>query len=192
MLSIKTLKLRHKIVKLLAPKLYEIMGNSQERTFVSQIKNQHNSVGVEIGVHRGENAFKLLSGADISKLYLIDPYDKVSCKYFDYDRVIDFSLCVTRLKKFSNKIKYIKMYSNRAKNLFSNGELDFVYIDGDHSFKGCLEDIRNYFPLIKKHGIIGGHDFCMNYKGVTQAVIKFCNENNIDFQGVNTEWWIRK
>jgi hypothetical protein len=34
-----------------------------------------------------------------------------------------------------------------------------VYIDGDHSYKGCVADLRAYYPKIRPGGIFSGHDY---------------------------------
>ena len=38
-------------------------------------------------------------------------------------------------------------------------ELDFVFIDGDHSYRAVEEDLAAWEPLVKKGGIVAGHDF---------------------------------
>lgn len=34
--------------------------------------------------------------------------------------------------------------------------LDFVYLDGDHSFSGRLEDLCNWYPLVRPGGVVAG------------------------------------
>jgi len=36
--------------------------------------------------------------------------------------------------------------------------LDFLFIDGDHRYNQISKDINNYYPKVKKGGIICGHD----------------------------------
>lgn len=43
---------------------------------------------------------------------------------------------------------------------FPDGWFDFVFIDGDHSYEGVIQDIRAYLPKVRKGGIIAGHDYC--------------------------------
>ena len=50
------------------------------------------------------------------------------------------------------------MTSHEASSFFENETLDFVFIDGDHSYQGVLSDIQDYLPKIKKGGYISGHD----------------------------------
>ena len=47
---------------------------------------------------------------------------------------------------------------------FPEGYFDFIYIDGDHSYKGAKSDLINYFPKVRQGGIIAGHDYCCNRK----------------------------
>ena len=37
-------------------------------------------------------------------------------------------------------------------------EIDFLHIDGDHSYEGVKSDFENYFPKVKPNGIITVHD----------------------------------
>jgi len=38
------------------------------------------------------------------------------------------------------------------------GEIDFLFIDGDHSYEGCAGDITSWLPHMKKGGVIAIHD----------------------------------
>ena len=40
----------------------------------------------------------------------------------------------------------------------TNGSIDFLFIDGDHSYDGVKADYRRYEPLVAKGGIIAFHD----------------------------------
>lgn len=45
----------------------------------------------------------------------------------------------------------------KVKEYFPDG-LDYLFIDGDHSYEGVKQDFINYSPLVKKGGLIGFHD----------------------------------
>ena len=45
-----------------------------------------------------------------------------------------------------------------VKEYFPNG-IDLLFIDGDHSYKGIMEDFKNYFPLVNKGGYIVFDDY---------------------------------
>lgn len=42
---------------------------------------------------------------------------------------------------------------------WDKGEIDFLFIDGDHSQAGASGDILNWLPHIKKGGVIALHDY---------------------------------
>ncbi len=45
-------------------------------------------------------------------------------------------------------------------------EADFLFIDGDHSYEGAMEDFEMYSPFVRKGGIIGFHDINKYEKGI--------------------------
>jgi hypothetical protein len=61
--------------------------------------------------------------------------------------------------------------SEEAANLTFNECLDFVYIDADHSYLGCLRDLELWWPKIRPGGMLAGHDY--GQFGVTDALNEF-------------------
>lgn len=59
---------------------------------------------------------------------------------------------------------------------FAPKSLDLVFIDGDHSYEGCLSDLRASAPLVKPGCRITGHDFASYSMPVVNAVKDFLNE----------------
>jgi len=53
----------------------------------------------------------------------------------------------------------------KAKYIFDNKEIDFLFIDGDHSYSGVKSDYEMYSPLVRKGGIIAFHDIGKNEEG---------------------------
>lgn len=55
--------------------------------------------------------------------------------------------------------------------------IDFGFIDGDHSYQGAMNDLRNMYPLIKPGGILLVHDVVQTssyQNSVAEAVFEFC------------------
>lgn len=163
-------------------------------------KEKHQDlIGAEIGVLHGINAVNILNNLSIKKLYLVDPY--ILYKEYKDIRAPVFGYCKrdadARLKPFLDKIVWLLKFSSEAK-LEIPDELDFVYIDGNHAYQFVKEDIENYFPKIKKGGIIGGHDYTpapapepSNF-GVRKAVDEFVLKNNLKLNFSPPDWWIIK
>lgn len=45
-----------------------------------------------------------------------------------------------------------------VKKILNGNKLDFLFIDGDHTYKGVKKDFEMYSPLVRKGGIIAFHD----------------------------------
>lgn len=144
---------------------------------------------VEIGAFQGESTTLFAHYVKPNKLYAIDPhvngYDKNDESSFaNFENVVHNFL--TRIKPFSC-IEYIKDFSYNVVNKFEDNSLDFVYIDGDHSYEGVKKDILSYLPKIKNGGYIGGHD--LGRGDVTKAIIEFLGHPTISFE--DSSWLIK-
>jgi len=64
-------------------------------------------------------------------------------------------------------------WSVSAAQQFADRSLDFVYIDADHSYESCLDDIGAWHPKIRAGGILSGHDyFNTNTSSRVQCYVK--------------------
>jgi SAM-dependent methyltransferase len=147
---------------------------------------------VEIGVDLGFNALSMLNNLNIRKLYLIDPYISYMDGNYIFDKNSDhFRKARERLKNFEDKTVFICKYSDDAFLDVPDG-LDFVYIDGNHGEDFVGRDIRNYYGKLRVGGVLGGHDFVVDYLGVCKAVLRFSFENDLPVFGRNMDWWMIK
>ncbi|UCC58371.1 MAG: class I SAM-dependent methyltransferase [Candidatus Bathyarchaeum sp.] len=188
-----TLKVRHKIVELLAPRLWKNMQTVASRPMIDFLayKFHQKLIGVEIGVYAGVNALRILSKLSIERLYLVDPYVPYIYRDGIFVTAGKEALARKRLRKFEAKTTFLIEKSEDAFPKIPNN-LDFVYIDGDHSYEAVKQDIQNYFPKIKPGGIIGGHDFSAECLGVPIAVLEFVGNMNLKLYGKNLDWWVVK
>lgn len=195
----KTLNVRYffgvRLVKLLMPMQYLWITAFKEKEttiFMKRLFGRKKLVGVEIGVETGWNARNIIKNLNIKKIFLVDPY----IVYEEMGNVItghvnNYEKAKKRLKKFSDRVIFIKKKSSDAVSAVPNG-LDFVYIDGNHSYEAVKDDIKNYYPKVRKGGVIGGHDFSSSYIGIAKAVLEFAERNNLKLQGKSIDWWIVK
>lgn len=182
----KTLGFRHCIVRLIAPKLH-LEGSRVTRPMI-QFLHQHYGkrllVGAEIGVAEGRNTKRILDSLNIRKLFLVDPYVAL-------DHVNDFPVASKRLKKYA-QVVFVKESSDDAVVMIPDG-LDFVYIDGDHSYGQVKRDIEAYYGKVKVEGVLGGHDFDINHlDDVVKAVKEFTAKNGFRLYRASADWWVIK
>lgn len=159
------------------------------------LKGQQGLIGCELGVLAGVHAHHLLSNLDIKRLYLIDSYD-FDGLYWDMTALQFKERSKSHLAPWEDKLNWLYMKSQDVTNEISEGELDFVYIDGDHCYEAVKRDIEIFYEKVKSGGLISGHDFGMPTRsnGVVQAVIEFCKPRGISFSVAPHigDWWFIK
>jgi predicted O-methyltransferase YrrM len=47
---------------------------------------------------------------------------------------------------------------DKLRTILKKGEVDFLFIDGDHTYQGVKQDFQMYSPLVRKGGIVAFHD----------------------------------
>lgn len=161
------------------------------RPFDGELKGT-NLVGVEVGVFKGSHAKQLARKANVHTLYCVDPY----VGYDDYPQPVLDEVkrkAVARLKCFG-KVQWLFMDSDGASKSLSRlaGEIDFIYLDGDHSKESVAFDISVWWPLVKPGGVLGGHDFHHGKPGVIRAVTEWTVKNNLPLCVYTPDWWVRK
>ena len=123
------------------------------------------------------------------KLYLIDPWEDQDESVYDesiHDHNSDYQTMLLNLKDHSNRYEIIRQYSTNAHSNFSKNSLDFIYVDGNHSYEGVKSDLELFYPKLKYGGVMMGDDYHQNDLekvfnfnfGVTKAVNEFCFKNN--------------
>ncbi len=50
------------------------------------------------------------------------------------------------------------------KSLLGGGSIDFLFIDGDHTYEGVKRDWEMYSPLVRPGGLVAFHDVAGNYE----------------------------
>lgn len=169
--------------------------------FILDIKKEMGDkplVGVEIGVYQGEHAELMLQHLNMKRLYLIDPY---------VDNDPDFeghmkpkvpaakAIAHERLKGY-NQVVWIEMKSDEGIDEIGHSP-DFVYIDGNHSYKYVMDDIIDCGEMVRRGGWLGGHDYMMRRSPlieVKQAVDDYALQSGFRLhvgKGKFPDWWFR-
>ena len=192
----------------------------KDKLDISKLINAVNNTGkyIEIGVARGSFTKYILNNTKVDAL-LIDPYKNFSLdEYTDamnfYNMDEEFKICQMNLLNFNHRIKFIRKTSNNAKDEIEDNSIDFVYIDGNHSYDACMDDIKNYWPKLKSCGYILGDDVyefsedkdvmkfwdnkditnstSFGKYGVHAAVVDFCKGNKLNYLIFSNQFIILK
>lgn len=124
-----------------------------------------NKTVVEIGSYLGVST-EVFAQFNPKKIYAVDMWGMnpvyVDCNYHlehaqmswrDVEQVFD-----RRIEKYPF-IEKIKNFASAFCAEVSDGDIDVVYIDGEHTPSGVDQDIRQWLPKVKSGGYICGHDY---------------------------------
>ena len=69
-------------------------------------------------------------------------------------------------------------------------KVDFIFIDGDHTYEGVKKDFEMYSPLVKEGGIIAFHDIVVHPPETGCEVSKFWREirDDYDSEEIVKDW----
>lgn len=145
---------------------------------------------IEIGCAAGNNALDVLKILNVSEYIIIDPYDKYEDDYDDYDRARLVSMreeAKKKLSSYSDKLTWIYDYSSNAIDQIE-GKIDFIYVDGNHSYESVLSDMENYSKLLADKYVFGGHD--IDQIGVSKAFVDFVSNSKCEFYEIKDPDWL--
>lgn len=168
-----------------------------------EFKKQHPNFkarGVEIGVWEGGNAEEVVNGLPLEKFWLVDCWGDWSSQpgveeSLGIKEDSDFweRLYTQVQERFAHypNVEIVRLWSHEAAKQLPN-DLDFVYIDGNHSYEGVAADLRLWVPKVREGGWVMGDDW--NTTGVMKAVPEFVGEYNYSLQiaEANSQWWFVK
>lgn len=163
-------------------------------------------LGAEIGVLNGNTAHRILEARPQLVHIMVDPW-KVPLPTDSWSKQKDknaskpqsehnsaYKTTMQKVAFAGERGKIMRMGSKEAAPQIAEGTLDFVFIDGDHSYDGTKTDIVLWLPKIKKGGWIGGHDYHHekrpDFNGVDNAVDEMFEKNRIETD-VNHTWFVR-
>lgn len=127
----------------------------------------------EVGTYRGEFARHILASCEPAELHLID---------------IDVSLLDPAVAADS-RVTIHQGLSHEMLARLPQNHLDWIYIDGDHSYEGTSTDAREAAEKVKPGGYLVFNDFAhadpyLGAYGVHRAVVEFAVTRGWKFA-----WW---
>ena len=152
--------------------------------------------GAEIGVCKGGHALQLFKIIPGLHLYCIDPWTKYSVRNSQKMQDENYKTTCVRLKDRNASI--LTKTSTQALADIEDGALDFIYIDGLHTFDAVMGDLINWAPKVKIGGMIAGHDYYAFYRsGVIEAVNAYTRAHGVDAWYLTRElqatfFWVKK
>jgi hypothetical protein len=156
----------------------------------------------EVGVWKGRMSFEILKSHGQVVLHMIDRWE-VPDKNDSYaksgseisekeQKEFDFAFheAVNVATRFRERVHIVRDDSAESAGKYEDCTFDLVFIDGDHSYHGCLRDIVAWLPKVKNGGWISGHDYNHPKQGnVKKAVDEIFRTIEL---GTDRTWFWRK
>jgi hypothetical protein len=163
-------------------------------------------VGAEIGIWKGRLSEKLLKCRSELILYMVDRWSppnpddsyassgsEISQKsQKDFDQARAEALQLTAFASYRRIV--LQTESKIAASMITE-ELDFVFIDGDHSYAGVMADLQAWWPKVKRGGWIGGHDYDHPDQGMVKQAVRdfFLPTEALELEiDDDRTWFVRK
>lgn len=140
------------------------LDETREELIPKALKNIDAKVAVEVGVFKAQFSRHILENWD-GTLWLVDPWRA----FEDGEGYVDASNhrehetayleAMQNLTGFERRAFMLRGLSSDMASRFEDESLDFVYIDGNHAYKWVKEDIKLWWPKLRKGGVLAGHDY---------------------------------
>ena len=125
-----------------------------------------NAIVAELGVALGSHSLQIYNNCKPNKLFLIDSWTplnknyRIPEKYYKNQETCDkeYNIVYTKVKNLNN-INIIRKTTTEAAADFEDEYFDWIYIDAGHWYENVMDDLNNWYPKVKKDGIICGHDW---------------------------------
>jgi hypothetical protein len=150
-------------------------------------------IGAEVGVQKGDYAAVLLERTKPIEMHLIDCWEQQSEATYGDDpanvpNLVQEDNFQHVMHRFSGDIGSGRVIVHRGYSTdilpgFDRDYFDFIYIDANHRFDSVLRDLQHCENLVKRGGLLCGHDYLLRDGwGVVQAVETFLQNGNYMFQ----------
>jgi predicted O-methyltransferase YrrM len=166
--------------------------------FLARVRELRPRVVVEIGTARGGMlyCFSQLAAPDAT-LISIDLPGAPNCGgQTGTEREVFATFGpVTQRFHFIPEDSHLESSRNQLVEILAGRQVDLLFIDGDHSYEGCITDFRMYRHLVAPDGLIAFHDICLfpeQWPGTgvglawQEVKAQYGGEEIIDPEGVST------
>ena len=142
---------------------------------LSRLRRKHPTgpvILVEVGCWAGRAvchlAAKFKESGLAGKVYAVDNWKGSRCdgldetiKHIEFEGrpLYDLFLQNVRDCGLADCVTAVREDSAGAARYFDDGQVDYCFIDADHSEGAVVRDIKSWLPKVKPGGILAGHDY---------------------------------
>ncbi len=128
-----------------------VQNHSEIRGLLELLADRRPKTLLEIGTNKG------------GSLYLLTKVADSAAAVVSVDIHIENKKLLNSFARKQQRLMIIEADSTapetivKIRSIFEDG-VDFLFLDGDHSFEGIKKDFENYWPLVRPGGLVALHD----------------------------------
>lgn len=127
----------------------------------------------ELGSYAGASA--AIFAQYFKVVHCVDPWKK------EYEQLMEplVEQMFDAIRKGCGNIVKHKCTAEDLVRSVKDGSLDFVYVDGgNHNYELAWGQMRDWWPKVRPHGFLGGHDFQPGFPAVEKAAARLLTEQD--------------
>lgn len=139
-------------------------------------KAKDDALFVEVGSWLGRSAalmgVEIINSRKKIEFVCVDPWldggpDLKDTKYYRDLKHPVYETFLENTRPIRTVVTALRMVSLEAVKQFDDGSIDFLMLDGDHSYEAVRADIDAWLPKMRRTGVISGDDYL--WPGVKKA-----------------------
>lgn len=148
-----------------------------------------NMIVFELGTYTGRSALAMLPHIRRvnGRLYCVDWFKGnpgvggMFAESFKEQSILDVFLSNISAAGFKEYVNVLVGETDRIAKIIADETADFIFIDADHRYTHIKSDIINWYPKLKKGGLLCGHDFEKHLHECNyQRALEKCEEDYVD------------
>ena len=136
-------------------------------------KKDFKYIGLDLFSENEENLGEIIPSTKFN-----NPLKKIYFKYILKKDPYSIEAVSELLKKFKNNVQLVKGNSNNFLKKIDMAKIDYVFLDGGHTYETVKNDLKYSAPVLENNGTILCDDYNLSYApGVKKAIDEFIKYN---------------
>ena len=180
-------------IEILPSKIQGWFKQESRRNLAAFIARKNPKVFIELGSWLGESSIQIAKWlSPEAVLYCVDTWEgshehKTQEQWQPYLPTLYHQFLSNVINAgLTGKITPIRSTTREAAKTFGLSAADVIFIDASHEYVDVLADCRDWWPILREGGIMGGDDY--DWPNVKRAVDEFVAEYNLQLK-IDTGYW---
>ena len=136
-------------------------------------KKDFKYIGLDLFSENEENLGEIIPSTKFN-----NPLKKIYFEYILKKDPYSIEAVSELLKKFKNNVQLVKGNSNNFLKKIDMAKIDYVFLDGGHTYETVKNDLKYSAPVLENNGTILCDDYNLSYApGVKKAIDEFIKYN---------------